>query len=131
MPIYVSDMANYTNYVRVPIGSEVDLISEEFVKFNGRELKYEVNDTDVDKFRKAILLNRESISYRGGKNNIMRGGYGGIVEYTVKFLDTNEEETFRSSPPKYYFKTINKPTSGGKRKTKKNRKTNRKSTRKH
>lgn len=127
-------MAIYSNYDPIPVDKGVELIPKEFVKLNTKTFGSEVKDVDADKFRKAILLKREKVSYRGGKNNIMQGGHGSTMEYTVRFLDTKEEETFRTDPRKYYFKTLIQPVTGGKRrlqKTKKNKKYKKRTTRKH
>ena len=119
--IRVSEKANYSNGSNIPIGSHVQIISKEYVKFDidammgrlgpGVSSRY-VTQEDEDKFEYGVLKGKEAVPYSGGAI----GGHGGTQKFTVQ-LDSGEERTFIDH--QYYFRVMDAPTSGGYRKKRK------------
>lgn len=121
----VSEKALFNNYIPIPLKSKVNIIPKDFTQFN--TTNFGTFSTDDSKFLNGTLISKEEVS---------SAGYGGIVQYVVKLDNSDEEITFSSSPPTYYFKVNTQPSIGGKksrrkRNIKKSRKNRRKCSRRH
>jgi hypothetical protein len=91
----VSQTAIFSNYSLVPLGSKVNIIPKEFVRFDYETYKdFSIDDT---KFLNGTLISRQEVP---SENE----GRGGIVQYVVKLDNSDTEITFPNSPPTYYFK---------------------------
>lgn len=89
----VSEKAIFSNCKPIPLQSKVNIIPKDFAEFNAKNFgTFSTNDT---KFLNGTLVSKEEVS---------SAGYSGIVQYVVKLDNSDEEITFSSSPPTYYFK---------------------------
>jgi hypothetical protein len=121
----VSEKAIFSNYKPIPLQSKVNIIPKDFTEFNTKN--FGIFSTDDTKFLNGTLVSKEEVS---------SAGYGGILQYVVKLDNSDEEITFSSSPPTYYFKVNTQTSFGGKksrrkRNINKSRKNRRKSSRRY